>query len=54
MTAPDIDPSLTYDDAPGAIEWLCKAFGLTRRLIVPGPQGTIVHSELSLGSAWSW
>jgi len=44
-----IYPSLTYDDAPAAIEWLGKAFGFERRLVVPGPGGTIMHSELSFG-----
>jgi uncharacterized glyoxalase superfamily protein PhnB len=43
-------PALTYDDAPAAIEWLCRALGFTKRLVVPGPNGTIMHSELSLGS----
>ena len=43
-------PSLTYDDAPAAIEWLCRVLGFTKRLVVPGPNGTIMHSELSLGS----
>jgi uncharacterized glyoxalase superfamily protein PhnB len=42
-------PSLTYDDAAAAIEWLCRAFGFTKRLVVPGPDGTVMHSELSLG-----
>jgi uncharacterized glyoxalase superfamily protein PhnB len=46
----DICPSLTYADAPRAIEWLCEAFGFTRRLVVPGPDGTVVHSELSHGT----
>lgn len=46
----DIYPSLSYDDAPAAIEWLCRAFGFTRRLVVPGQEGGIMHSELSLGS----
>jgi uncharacterized glyoxalase superfamily protein PhnB len=45
----NIYPSLSYDDAPAALEWLCRAFGFTKRLVVPGPDGTIVHSELSLG-----
>jgi uncharacterized glyoxalase superfamily protein PhnB len=45
----NIYPSLTYDDAPAAIEWLCRAFGFTKRLIVPGPGNTVMHSELSLG-----
>jgi len=44
-----IYPGLTYDDAPAAIEWLCRAFGFTKRLVVPGPDGKVIHSELSLG-----
>jgi uncharacterized glyoxalase superfamily protein PhnB len=49
MTTSNIYPSLCYDDAPAAIEWLCKAFGFTKRLVVPGPNGTVLHSELSFG-----
>jgi uncharacterized glyoxalase superfamily protein PhnB len=49
-TPSDIHPSLTCDDAPGAIEWLCRAFGFTKRFVVPGPGNRIEHSELSLGS----
>jgi len=45
----NIYPSLTYDDASAAIEWLCRAFGFTKRLVVPGPDDAVVHSELSLG-----
>jgi uncharacterized glyoxalase superfamily protein PhnB len=45
----DLYPGLSYDDAPAAIEWLCRAFGFTRRLVVPGPGGTVRHSELSFG-----
>src|SRR5947199_7933963 len=45
----NIYPCLIYNDAPAAIEWLCRAFGFTKRLVVPGPNGTIIHSELSLG-----
>jgi uncharacterized glyoxalase superfamily protein PhnB len=46
----DIYPGLTYDDAPAAIEWLCRAFGFTRRLVVPGPNNRVEHAELSLGT----
>lgn len=48
-TTSNLYPALSYDDAPAAIEWLCRAFGFTKRLVVPGPDGTIRHSELSLG-----
>jgi len=43
-------PSLAYDDAMAAIEWLEKAFGFKRRVVIPGPDGTVMHSELSLGN----
>ena len=46
----DIYPSLTYDDAPAAIAWLCGAFGFTRRFVVAGPDNRVEHSELSLGT----
>jgi uncharacterized glyoxalase superfamily protein PhnB len=46
----DIYPSLTYEDAPAAIDWLCRAFGFTKRFEVPGPAGRIEHSELSIGT----
>ena len=46
----NIYPSLWYEDAPAAIEWLCRAFGFEKRLVVPGPEGTVMHSELSFGN----
>src|SRR5437016_14664203 len=49
MTPANIYPCLYYDDAAAAIEWLCSAFGFTKRLVVPGPNGTIAHAELSFG-----
>ncbi len=47
----DLYSSLTYDDAAAAIEFLCQAFGFRCRLVVPGPDNSIVHSELTLGNA---
>jgi uncharacterized glyoxalase superfamily protein PhnB len=37
---------LFYDDAPAAIDWLCRVFGFKVRLKVEGEDGDIVHSEL--------
>jgi len=50
-TTSDLYPSLCYEDAPAAIEWLGRAFGFARRMVVPGPGGMVMHSELSLGNA---
>lgn len=49
-TPSDIHPCLSYDDAAQAIDWLCKAFGFVKRFAVTGPDGSIQHSELSLGT----
>jgi uncharacterized glyoxalase superfamily protein PhnB len=48
-TPSNIYPSLSYDDASAAIEWLCRAFGFEARLVVKAPDGGILHSELSYG-----
>jgi uncharacterized glyoxalase superfamily protein PhnB len=47
---PTIFPCIYYNDAPAAIEWLARAFGFTKRLVVPGENGTIIHAEMSLGA----
>jgi uncharacterized glyoxalase superfamily protein PhnB len=44
-----IIPAMRYRDAPAAIEWLCRAFGFEKHLVVPGPDGTIVHAQLTFG-----
>lgn len=49
--ASDIYPCLFYHDAGSAIAWLETAFGFVKRMAIPGPDGTIAHSELSLGSS---
>jgi uncharacterized glyoxalase superfamily protein PhnB len=46
---PTIYPAIRYKDAPAAIEWLGRALGFAPHLVVPGPDGTIAHAELSLG-----
>ncbi len=47
----DVYPSLTYDDARFAIDWLTRAFGFEPRFIVPGNGNRVEHSELSFGNA---
>ncbi len=47
---PNIFPGFRYKNAPEAIEWLEKAFGFARHLVVPGDDDTIAHAQLKFGS----
>jgi uncharacterized glyoxalase superfamily protein PhnB len=47
--AANIFPFIAYEDAPAAIDWLCRAFGFERLQVVPGEGGEILHAELQLG-----
>ena len=48
-TTATVVPTLRYQDAPKAIDWLCRAFGFERMLVVPGDGGTIAHAQLVFG-----
>lgn len=39
-------PTLRYQDAPAAIEFLTAAFGFDSRMVVEGQGGTIDHAQL--------
>ena len=39
-------PYLLYEDAPAAIEFLCKTFGFEERFRMPQPDGSIGHAEI--------
>ena len=41
-------PTMRYKNAPAAIEWLCKAFGFQKHLVVPAEDGSIAHAQLTL------
>lgn len=47
---PNLIPALSYNDAPAALEWLARAFGFEARFVVPGPDGTVGHAEMTLGN----
>ena len=49
-TTTTVIPTLRYQDAPAAIEWLCEAFGFEKHLVVPGEKGTIAHAQLVFGN----
>lgn len=44
-------PSLRYNDAHAAIDWLCNAFGFEKMLVVPGENNTVAHAQLVCGNA---
>jgi uncharacterized glyoxalase superfamily protein PhnB len=46
---PRISSALYSRDAALAIDWLCRAFGFEVRIRVDGPDGRVMHSELTLG-----
>jgi uncharacterized glyoxalase superfamily protein PhnB len=43
-------PTMRYQDAPAAIDWLVRAFGMEKQLVIPNPDGTIAHAQLRFGS----
>jgi uncharacterized glyoxalase superfamily protein PhnB len=44
-----IFPTLRYQDAPAAIDWLVRAFGMEEQLVIPNQDGTIAHAQLKFG-----
>lgn len=42
-------PSVAYEDAERAIEWLGEAFGFEPALVVPGEGVGVLHAELRTG-----
>jgi uncharacterized glyoxalase superfamily protein PhnB len=45
-----IIPTMRYRDAAAAIDWLCRAFGFERHLVVPGEGDSIAHAQLTFGN----
>ena len=44
-----ISPYLYYEDARGAVDFLCRAFGFTETMHMEAPDGRVTHAELRLG-----
>ena len=42
-------PSMRYQNAPAAIDWLGRVLGFSKHLVVPGDGDKILHAQLSLG-----
>jgi uncharacterized glyoxalase superfamily protein PhnB len=47
---PSVYPVVRYRDAPAAIEFLTRAFQLGRSEVHEGPDGTVLHAQLTWGT----
>ena len=47
MTHQTVVPTLRYDDANQAIQWLGEAFGLTEHFVVRNEAGRVEHAQLA-------
>jgi uncharacterized glyoxalase superfamily protein PhnB len=47
--SPNIIPALRYKNGTAAIEWLGKALGFEKQMVVPGPDGNVAHAQLTFG-----
>jgi uncharacterized glyoxalase superfamily protein PhnB len=45
-----IIPSLQYRDAHAAITWLVRVFGFTKQAVYDGPDGVVMHAQLTRGA----
>ena len=49
-TVSTIIPSLRYDDALKAIDWLCNAFGFEKQAVYADDKGVVQHAQLTFGN----
>jgi uncharacterized glyoxalase superfamily protein PhnB len=50
MEHPTVFPTLSYDDAAAAIDFLVEAFGAERHAVYTNDDGSIMHAELRFGN----
>ena len=48
-----IIPGLRYRNAKPMIEWLCQAFGFEKQAVFDGPDGAVMHAQLTFGNGMS-
>jgi PhnB protein len=46
-----VTPAITLDDATKAIDWYKRAFGAEEKSRAVGPDGKILHAEISIGNS---
>jgi uncharacterized glyoxalase superfamily protein PhnB len=45
-----IIPGMRYRDCHAAIRWLVEALGFEKKAVYEGPDGTVMHAELTFGN----
>ena len=48
---PRISPMLWYRDVASALDQLAKCFGFEQKMSMPGPDGSIMHAEMTVGES---
>lgn len=46
---PALAPAVFYRDPKAALDWLTKAFGFERSMVITDKEGNVVHSEMRFG-----
>ena len=48
---PRVSPMLWYRDVASALDQLAKCFGFEQKMSMPGPDGSIMHAEMTVGES---
>jgi uncharacterized glyoxalase superfamily protein PhnB len=49
---PAFGSALAYKDPMKALDWLAKAFGFKRIMLITAPDGKLVHAEMTFGNGY--
>lgn len=49
---PTFMPAVFYKHPLAALDWLEKAFGFQRSMVITNPDGTLAHAEMKFGSGY--
>lgn len=49
MARPTLTPAVFYKDPASALDWLERAFGFRRAMVITAEDGTLCHSEMTVG-----
>jgi uncharacterized glyoxalase superfamily protein PhnB len=49
MSGSVVIPSVRYEDAHAALNWLETVLGFVRHAVYDGPDGTVAHAQMTFG-----